>query len=156
MSGDASRLLFLDTTVVLHVCLADALGEHVDSSFQLRSRPARPLIGVTSVGDVLRFANHLGLSADDLQNTQRVLKSFVQVDLRDPVVRLYGKIAADLDSHQATLPAAKVWIVAACAAVSESARATLLTCDDDLRQFAPQYFDVEYVDRRDFLTRDAF
>ena len=154
---DGAPALFLDTLAVLHLCLGDALGEHIDSRFELRTRPSRPLICVTSVGDVLRFANYLGLPDEELRNTQKVLKSFVQVDLRDPVVQLYGKLGSDLDKRGESLLPNKLWIAAACAAsASETTKATLLTCDSDLRQFGPQFFDVEYVEKREFLTRDVF
>lgn len=51
-----SRLLILDTNIVIHLVRGSVVGQAVDSRFQLRARPERPLISVVTLGEALAFA----------------------------------------------------------------------------------------------------
>jgi tRNA(fMet)-specific endonuclease VapC len=45
-----SRLLLLDTNIVIHLVRGSSVGQTVDSRFHLRSRAERPLVSVVTEG----------------------------------------------------------------------------------------------------------
>lgn len=54
----ASRLLLLDTNIVIHLVRGSAVAQAVDARFQLRARPERPLISIVTLDEALAFATY--------------------------------------------------------------------------------------------------
>ena len=52
----ASRLLLLDTNVVIFLTRGGPIGQAIDARFQLRARTERPLLSVITLGEAMAFA----------------------------------------------------------------------------------------------------
>ena len=48
--SQSSRLLLLDTNIVIHLVRGGNIGQAIDSRFELRARRERPLVSVVTLG----------------------------------------------------------------------------------------------------------
>ena len=133
-----SGLLLLDTNIVIHLIRADAVGEAVDTRFQLRARAERPLISVVTVGEALSFARQRNWGAQRVTQLEALVRELVPININSrPVVERYAEIDTFLVRSGRSVSNNDVWI-AACAS---AAGATLLTTDRDFDPLAGQYVD---------------
>lgn len=140
-----SRLLLLDTNIVIHLVRGGLLGQTIDRRFQLRARPERPLVSVVTLGEALAFARQRGWGAARIERLRELLRELVPVNLNSqPVLERYAEISEFLRRNGRTLSDNDVWI-AACASAAE---ATLLTTDRDFDPLAAQYLDRVWIDPR--------
>ncbi|MGH2360724.1 MAG: PIN domain-containing protein [bacterium] len=138
-----SRLLLLDTNIVILLVRGGPLGQAIDRQFQLRGRPDRPLISVVTLGEALAFARQHGWGAANMDRLRALLREFVPVDLNtQQVLERYAEISEFLRSNGRTVSNNDVWI-AACAS---AAGATLLTTDRDFDPLHGGYFDRVWID----------
>lgn len=69
-----SRLLLLDTNIVIHLVRDGTVGQAIDSRFQLRARPERPLTSVITLGEALAFAQHRNWGSDIIARLRELLR----------------------------------------------------------------------------------
>jgi tRNA(fMet)-specific endonuclease VapC len=140
-----SRLLLLDTNIVIHLVRGGLLGQTIDRRFQLRARPERPLVSVVTLGEALAFARQRGWGGAKIERLRELLRELVPVNLNSqPVLERYAEISEFLRRNGRTLSDNDVWI-AACASAAD---ATLLTTDRDFDPLAGQYVDRVWIDPR--------
>ncbi len=140
-----SRLLLLDTNIVIFLVRGGPLGQTIDRRFQLRARPERPPVSVVTLGEALAFARQRGWGAARIERLRELLRELVPVNLNSqPVLERYAEISEFLRRNGRTLSDNDVWI-AACASAAE---ATLLTTDRDFDPLAGQYLDRVWIDPR--------
>ncbi len=148
---DQSRLILLDTNVLVHLARGRAAGEWLDRQYGLRTRAERPLVSVVSVGEVLRIANRGPNPWGPRKRDQLAafLSSLVALGLTPPVLDRYGRFGAYLDASGRPIPQNDVWIAAAAA----TAGAVLLTTDTDFDSLhAEGLVEREFVHPRDLPT----
>lgn len=140
-----SRLLLLDTDIVIHLVRGRAIGQAIDRRFQLRARADRPLVSVVTLGEALAFARQRGWGAANIDRLRALLREFVPVNLNaEPVLERYAEISEFLRSNGRAVSNNDVWI-AACAS---AAGATLLTTDRDFDPLHGRYVDRIWIDPR--------
>lgn len=148
---DPSRLILLDTNVLVHLARGRAAGEWLDRRYGLRARAERPLVCVVSVGEVLRIANR-GPTPWGPRKRDRLaefLAGLVTLGLTPQLLERYGQLGAYLDGRGRPIPQNDVWIAAAAA----TAGAVLLTTDTDFDVLhAEGLLEREFVHPRDLPT----
>jgi tRNA(fMet)-specific endonuclease VapC len=123
-----SRLLLLDTNIVIHLTRGSSVGQAIDERFQLRARADRPLLSVVSLGEALAFAQLRNWGQRSTEILRSLLRELVIFDIRSQaVLDRYAQIASFLKRNGRTVGDNDVWI-AACTAAAD---ATLLTTDRD-------------------------
>lgn len=138
-----SRLLLLDTNVVIFLSRGDAIGQAIDTRFQLRARAERPLVSAVTLGEALAFAQFRNWGAPGIGALSDLLREFVVVDIRSQtVLERYAQIASFLRRTGRAVGDNDVWI-AACAS---AANATLLTTDRDFDPLHGTYLDRVWID----------
>ncbi len=148
---DSSRLILLDTNVLVHLARGRAAGEWLDQQYGLRARAERPLVSVVSVGEILRIANRGSnpWGARKRDQLAASLTGLVTFGLTPHVLERYGQLGAYLDGRGRPIPQNDVWIAAAAAA----AGAVLLTTDTDFDELhAAGLVEREFVHPRDLPT----
>lgn len=140
-----SRLLLLDTNIVILLVRGGAVGQAIDSRFRLRERAERPLVSVVTLGEALAFARQRNWGADGIARLRDLTRELVPVNISaQPVLDRYAEIDTFMKRSGKTLSDNDLWI-AACASASE---ATLLTTDRDFDPLVGQYLDRVWVDPR--------
>jgi tRNA(fMet)-specific endonuclease VapC len=140
-----SGLLFLDTSVVLHVARGKATGEALDRAFGLRARPDRPLISIITVGELLAFAKQRGWGSTKVDRVKELVEELVVVDVRNQsVMDRYAEIDTFMVKHGHLVGDNDVWI----AATASAAGAVLLTTDKDFDPMHDRFLTRVYFDPR--------
>ena len=140
-----SRLLLLDTSIVIHLVRGGPIGQAIDGRFQLRARPERALVSVVTLGEAQAFARQRGWGEARIVRLRELLRELVPVNLSSQaVLERYAEISEFLRRNGRSLSDNDVWI-AACAS---AAGATLLTTDRDFDPLAGQYVDRVWIDPR--------
>ncbi len=141
----ASRLLLLDTNIVIHLTRGGAIGQAIDGRFQLRARPERPLLSAVTLGEAMAFAQYRGWGEASRATLRDLLREFVIVDIRNSaVLERYAEIDTFLKSNGHAVSDNDAWI-AACAS---AAAATLLTTDRDFDPLDGTYLERVWIDPR--------
>lgn len=123
-----SGLVLLDTSLLIHLLGATALGARAASEHSLRSRSERPLISIVTVGEALAFARKRGWGAPRVTTLRELIQQLVIVDIHsDEVLQNYAAFDAFCEAHGRALGKNDLWIAATAAA----AGALLLTTDKD-------------------------
>lgn len=152
--SDAS--IVLDTAVVIHLLLDNSLGRYVESSFKLRRRTLRPIISVTTVGEVQRIATMLNHGPDERQRLDDLLRELVHVPVDATVTGYFGTLGGMLDREGESMASGKLWMAATAAAVRGLRPSTLISCDAAFSRFDPDYFNVVVVDPQEHLDREPY
>jgi tRNA(fMet)-specific endonuclease VapC len=140
-----SRLLLLDTNVVIFLSRGGSIGQAIDARFQLRSRAERPLMSAITLGEALAFARFRGWGGSRIATLTDLLREFVVVDInRRAVVEQYAEMDSFLKRNGRAVGDNDVWI-AACASAAD---ATLLTTDRDFDLLHGTYLDRVWIDPR--------
>lgn len=140
-----SRPLILDTNIVIHLVRGNAVGQAVDSRFQLRAREERPLVSVVSLGEALAFARQRNWGAERIARLRDLMGELVPVNISSqPVLNRYAEIDTFLKRSGRSVSDNDVWI-AACASAAD---ATLLTTHRDFDPLAGQYLNRVWIDPR--------
>jgi tRNA(fMet)-specific endonuclease VapC len=139
-----SRELFLlDTGIVLHAVRGSELWHRVDSLFQLRHRPYRPLISAVTVGEALALAARNGWGDEKRGVLEGLLRELVILDINvEAILRAYAEL--DIATRSRPIGDNDLWIAA-------TARATgthLITTDTDFDVLHPDFLKRTYVDPR--------
>ena len=140
----------LDTSIIVHLARASALGRYVRSTFELDSLPIRPLVSIVTHGEIRLMAEDNKWGAARRETLQKLLSGLVTLDINDEAV-LEGYVRLSLVARQQpggahNLGDNDLWI----AASARAAEAVLLTTDKDFRIFHPDYFTVVYIDPKGF------
>lgn len=124
---DRSRLIVLDTNVLVHLARGRAAGQWFDRAYNLRARAERPLVCAVSIGEVFRIANRGPTPWGPRKRDQlaEFLANLVRLPLTPPVLDRYGVLGAYLDGNGRPIPQNDLWIAAAVA------NAVVLTTDTD-------------------------
>ena len=138
-----SRLLLLDTNVVIFLSRGGAIGQAIDARFQLRARAERPLLSVVTLGEALAFARFRNWGEPRIETLRGLLREFVVVDItRRAVLERYAEIDSFLKQQGRAIGNNDAWI-AACASAAD---ATLLTTDRDFDPLHGTYLDRVWID----------
>jgi tRNA(fMet)-specific endonuclease VapC len=141
----ASRLLLLDTNVVIFLSRGGAIGQAIDARFQLRARAERPLLSAITLGEALAFAQFRNWGTPRIGTLRDLLREFVVLDIRSrAVLERYAEIDSFLKRNGRAVGDNDVWI-AACASAAD---ATLLTTDRDFDPLHGTYLDRVWIDPR--------
>jgi tRNA(fMet)-specific endonuclease VapC len=141
----ASRLLLLDTNVVIFLSRGGAIGRAIDTRFQLRARAERPLLSVITLGEALAFAQFRNWGPSRIVTLSGLLREFVIVNVTSrAVLDRYAEIDNFLKRNGRAVADNDVWI-AACASAAD---ATLLTTDRDFDPLHGTYLDRVWIDPR--------
>lgn len=138
-----TALVLLDTNVLVQLIRKSALGERIESEYQLSSRQERPLISVVTVGEMRALALKFGWGLKKVADLTALLHELVIVDINsDAVIANYAEI--DRLSEQGGRPMGKndIWIAATAAATN----AWLLTTDKDFDHLHGTRINREWVD----------
>ncbi|HEX8321330.1 PIN domain-containing protein [Longimicrobium sp.] len=149
----SGALHILDTRLVVHVAKGDAIGQAVVARYNLRDRPDRPLIAITTVGELRRLSMSRHVVWTDTQRAQlqSLLREFVVVDINnESVLAAYADIGAALDNALNAIADRKLWV----AAVAVAAGATLLTYDTDYQLVARDRLKLVFHDRAELAGDD--
>jgi tRNA(fMet)-specific endonuclease VapC len=140
-----SRLLLLDTNIVIFLSRGGSIGQAIDDRFQLRARIERPLLSAVTLGEALAFSQHRGWGEARITALSGLLREFVVVDItRRLVLERYAEIDSFLKRNGRSVADNDVWI-AACAAAAD---ATLLTTDRDFDPLHPSHLNRVWIDPR--------
>src|SRR3989304_5142646 len=140
-----SRLLLLDTNIVIQLVPGSAVGEALDSRFQLRARTDRPLVSVVTLGEALAFAQGYNWGDPRIGRLKDLIRELVAVNIdARPVLDRYAEIATFLKTHGKSVSDNDVWIAACASAVG----AALLTTDRDFDALVGRYLERIWVDPR--------
>lgn len=132
----ANELLLLDTDVLLHLVRGKEDGQRLDATYSLRSRDARPLISIVSVGELLTFARRKTWGEAKLARLTELLSELVIVPIRDHAIAdQYAQITAFCEGNGRTLSDNDRWIAATTAITN----AVLLTTDRDFDVLDPTF-----------------
>lgn len=150
---DRSRLIVLDTNVLVHVARGRAAGEWFDQAYALRARAERPLVCTVSIGEIFRIANRGPNPWGPRKRDQlmQFLAGLVRLPLTTAVLDRYGVLGAFLDARGRPIPQNDLWIAAAAAV----AGAVVLTTDTDfdvLHEYG--LVEREFVHPKDLPTGD--
>jgi len=141
----ASRLLLLDTNIVIFLTRGGAIGRAIDDRFQLRARAERPLVSAITLGEAMAFAQFRSWGQPRSVMLSALLREFVVVDIRNRVVLdRYAEIDTFLKRNGRAVADNDVWIAASASA----ADATLLTTDRDFDPLHGTYLDRVWIDPR--------
>lgn len=138
----AARPSFLlDTNIVLHAVRDTTLWQRVDATFQLRSRPTRPLISAVTVGEALALAARNSWGEKKQARLEEFLRGLVILDINaEPILRAYVEL--DLATRGRPIGENDLWIAATVRALG----AHLLTTDTDFDGLHPQWIERTYFD----------
>jgi tRNA(fMet)-specific endonuclease VapC len=124
----ASGLLLLDTSVLLHLLRATALGSRIADEHSLKNRGERPLTSIVCVGEALAFAKKRGWGAPRVSKLHELIHQLVIVDINSiEILEGYATADAFCEGRGKVLGKNDLWIAATAAATG----ALLLTTDKD-------------------------
>ena len=143
MSGDAGRLVLLDTSVVVHLARDSETGKSIEAEYHLSRRKERPLISTVVEGEMLGLARLWGWGERRLQDLRELLSQFVRVDAGLPeIVEAYSLLHAEGTRDGHPRGENDLWI----AATANVLGAGLLTLDRDFCWLDPGHVRVLLVD----------
>ncbi len=130
----AEHPLYLpDTNVLVALLRAGTLGQHIDSTYQLRQAKFKPLVSVVSVGEILSLAKRFTWGAKKTAEISKLLSSLVVEDINAPeILAAYAEIDHASQAAGRKMGKNDVWI----AATARVTGATLLTTDRDFDHLA--------------------
>ncbi len=141
--SSSESLLLLDTNVVVHLLRDNSLGRSIDSRFDLRNRPERPLVSVVTVGELLALAEKLGWGLKKKARLQELVRELVVVDVNSqPVLEAYASIDSFLRGQGRPVGQNDMWI----AATARATGATLVTTDKDFDPLDPRFLQRSWID----------
>lgn len=124
----ATGLLLLDTSVLIHLLRATALGSRIIDEHSLRNRGERPLTSIISVGEAMAFAKKRGWGTPKVSKLHELIHQLVIVDINSTeVLESYATADAFCEGRGKALGKNDLWIAATAAATG----ALLLTTDKD-------------------------
>lgn len=130
-------LVLLDTSLLIHLLRATAVGARAESDHSLRSRSERPLISIVTVGEALAFARKRGWGSAKSTKLHEQLQQLVIVDINSSnVLDHYVEFDATCESQGKALGKNDLGIAATAAATG----AVLLTTDKDFDPLHQQGF----------------
>lgn len=145
-------LHLLDTNVLVALIRAGVLGQHIDTTFQLRQARFKPLISVVSVGEIFSLARQFVWGPKKIAEITKMLDNLVVEDINAPeILAAYGEIDHASREIGRRMGKNDVWI----ASTAKVTGATLLTTDRDfehLSAVSPLYkpgmpaINVVYID----------
>ena len=124
----ASPAYLLDTNILVAYIRAGELGEHVEATYSLMSRPYKPLTCEVTIGEMLALARQFGWGQPKVATLSRLLRELVRIDIgAQDVMEAYAEIECFRVRSGRSLGNNDVWIAAA----TKEADAALLTTDKD-------------------------
>ncbi len=142
----AVPLFLLDTNILVALIRGGQLGQYIDTTYQLRGQPYKPLICVVTKGEVLSLARQFGWQAAKLQALAQLLQNDVVVVDIDQTAVIDAYVEIEWVSHNHPVGAYNMgkndlWIAAATKATG----ATLLTTDTDFDHLHPTQLQRIYI-----------
>jgi tRNA(fMet)-specific endonuclease VapC len=130
------ELLFLDTSIVIHLIRGNDIAERVNAQFHIRRRADRPLISTVTIGECLSIVRQFRWGTAKSLALESLLQEFVVVGIDSrPVLERYGEFHSWTRSIGRTLGNNDLWIAATAAATG----AHLITTDTDFDPLHPDH-----------------
>lgn len=139
-------LYLLDTGILVALIRGKLLGQFIDSTYQLRTQPYKPLICAVTKGEIRSLARQFGWGTAKRQELLQLLQNgLVSVDLDQPAIMdAYEEIDwVSLNKPDGAHVMGKndLWI----AATAKATGATLLTTDKDFDHLHPNLIQRIYI-----------
>jgi len=141
---DPNDLILLDTNVILYLLRGKADGRWLKETYELDTRPERPLVSVVAVGEILAIAERKSYGADKRESLRKLIDELVVVEVKPPIAKEYARLQAILQGAGTPIGENDTWIAATAVATSS----VLLT--SDRRHFGnlpPGLVNIEIFDR---------
>ena len=138
----APRIFLLDTNILLHLVRDKWIGKSIESRFQLRTRPQRPLVSIITMGEALAFAKRLSWGPQKAAALEALIREVVIIDISDEVLSSYAEIDFFLRRTGNPIQNNDVWLAATAVATG----AHLLTTDKDFDPLDPTYLNRTWID----------
>lgn len=140
---DDSRLLLLDTSIVLHLCRGGTAAERLDERYRLIERSQAPLIAIVSVGEMYAFARSLKWGQEKHRRLQDLLGRLVYTGIDStPVLTAWADLSTAARAAGRAMGDNDLWI----GAVARASGALLLTTDKDFDWLHPALLEREWID----------
>lgn len=138
-----SELILLDTNILIHLIRGNSVAQWIDSQFGLRSRAAKPLISVVTIGESLALAKKLNWGSSKAGTLESLLREMVVADINSaPVLKNYAEVDHALQKIGKPIQQNDMWI----AATAMAFEAHLLTTDRDFDYLSPKYVSRTWID----------
>lgn len=145
-----NELLFLDTSIVIHLIRGNDIANRVDAQFRIRRRADRPLISTVTIGECLSIVHQFRWGAAKSLALESLLQEFVVVGIDSrPVLERYGEFHSWTRSIGRTLGHNDLWIAATAAATG----AHLITTDTDFDPLHPDHIRRTVIAESEFPRR---
>ena len=142
MTIPPTKLLLLDTTILVDLMRDTPTGRKIDRDFRLSARPERPLLCSIVEGEILGVARYRGWGEKMMADLQALFDQLVRVpSSHHAVIDAYATIYAD--AHRNGFPRGEndLWI----AATAKATNAAVLTSDNDFLWLNGRHIDVHHV-----------
>jgi predicted nucleic acid-binding protein len=127
-----SPLLILDTNVLVHLLRNNAVGQAIEKTYSLTTRPERPLLSSIVEGELRGLAESWNWGTRKIQTLETTLSELVRISAGEPeVVAAYGELYAHQSKIGKRVGENDLWIAATARAIN----GTVLTCDTDFLSF---------------------
>ncbi len=137
----SSKLLLLDTNVLVHLLRADAAGRWLDTTYNLSGR-RKHFLSIISVGELLRLAEMWSWGPARRNRILELSAAFGVIDIHhQEILESYARIGVHWERMGMRLEQNDLWI----AATVDNVGATLLTTDDDFNRLK-KIIEVEWID----------
>jgi predicted nucleic acid-binding protein len=135
-------LILLDTSAWLPWFRGNAEGAWLETTYQLKARPFRPLVSVIAVGEILAFAIRNSYSLERRQKLDKLPQELTVVEVRPRVAAAFARIQATQQSLGLPIGENDTWI----AAIAMVTGAVLLTKDKDFDKLPQGLIKLERYD----------
>jgi tRNA(fMet)-specific endonuclease VapC len=145
-----NELLFLDTSIVIHLIRGNDIADRVNAQFGIRRRADRPLISTVTIGECLSIVHQFRWGTAKSLALESLLQEFVVVGIDSrQVLERYGEFHAWTRSIGRTLGHNDLWIAATAAATG----AHLVTTDNDFDPLHPDHISRTVIAESEFPRR---
>jgi predicted nucleic acid-binding protein len=152
-----NSLIILDSLALFSLCTGHSLGAHLNSQYSLNTWQPRPLVSITTVGEILRIANYSGYSEQDIAAVETLVNNFQIVNVLPDIAYQFGFLGGALDARGQRTASSKLWVGATARALGEGTLNTvILCCDSDYKAFQADGVNIEFVDPVPFLKVEPF
>jgi tRNA(fMet)-specific endonuclease VapC len=137
---DPSRLVILDTNVLVHLLRNKATGQALEAKFNLSARAERPLLSSVVERELRGLAGLWDWGPARIAKLEQTMSQLVRVSAGEPeVVKCYARLYAQQAKLGQKVGENDLWVAATAIAID----AIVLTCDSDFLKFDPAL--VKYV-----------
>ncbi len=141
-SATTRPLYLLDTNILVHYVRGSDMYQRVEAIYSLTASPARPLISIVSIGELLSLARRWNWGTGKRQIVQELFARVSPVSLGFAgVTDAYAELDDYSRRNGIAMSKNDVWI----AATARAAGAHLLTTDRDFDHLSPNFLTRDWI-----------